>query len=315
MSNVQRALLAGPGRFDAVCLYRDSAQGVAVRQIRGAAARLISFFQDSTCCPDNLRVLVALAPTVLEQKVPASFSAEAITSIGNGRFPIGDAAVFVQISAQSDAHRMYALRVVNEVLGPVLTSCREIMGARLLNGQETFGFPDGTPGLGNYSRSVANALPADGAWLLFQRFRQNATEFFRSAKTPLEMALIVGIAPVGTRRSEAQVQKHVAAQPPMHAHVPLMRAAKATIIRRGFPCRHNGEEGLAFVGVTPAFDTIPHLLRRMNDTPDALLPFIEAREGGLFYCPPSVDWLEAQDQPAFTPLTTGPLGTPDTHLL
>jgi Dyp-type peroxidase family len=310
MFNVQKALLAGPGRFGAACLY-GSGPGADVQKIRIAAARLISFFDDTERCPDNLRVLVALAPACLEGKIPGKIpvgvSKDAITSIGNGRFKVGDAAVFVQISAQSDVHRLYALRVVDEVLRPVLPSCREIMGARILNGQETFGFQDSKAEKGDYSVSMAKALPADGAWLFFQRFRQNAIDFFGRARSPIAEARVVGIPPMGTGDARAQVQATLAAAPAPNAHVTLMKAANPSIIRRGFPCRCDGEEGLAFVGVVPAFDTIPQLLNRMNDTPDALLQFIEAREGGLFYCPPSAQWLGADAEARFEPLTTGPL--------
>jgi deferrochelatase/peroxidase EfeB len=306
MFNVQQALLAGPGRFGAVCLY-SSPREPEVQQIRRAAARLISFFEDTAHCPDNLRVLVALAPAHLDGKVAPGGSKEAITTIGGGRFKIGDAAVFVQISAQSDVHRLYALRVVDEVLRPVLLSCREILGARILNGQETFGFQDGTEGRGNYSLSVAKALPADGAWLFFQRFCQNAIKFFSQDQTPLAKAQVVGIPPMGTGGVQTQVRASLAEAPAPNAHVTLMKVANPTIIRRGFPCRCDGEEGLAFVGVVPAFDTIPQLLSRIINSPDALLPFIDGREGGLFYCPPSAQWLGAGDEPRFEPVTTGPL--------
>ena len=44
MSNVQRALLASPGRFDAVCLYGRTNASITPTDIRRAAAQLIAFF-------------------------------------------------------------------------------------------------------------------------------------------------------------------------------------------------------------------------------------------------------------------------------
>jgi deferrochelatase/peroxidase EfeB len=307
MSNVQRALLASPGRFDAVCLYGRTDLSVTPADIRRSAAQLIAFF-DKPSGFDFLYVLVAVSEKTVEGKLPARPSAAAaITSIGDGRFRLGDASVFVQISAQSDVHRLYAMRVVAEILGPVLGSCQEIVGARLLNGQETFGFPDAQPGTGNYAKAAATALPQEGSWLFFQRFRQNAQKFFRRNETPLARGLVLGIAPTGPAALRAAVAQELTGSAPKNSHVPLMKAAKAPLIRRGFPCRYNGEEGLAFIGVTGTLETIPMLLKLMNDTPDSLLQYVESKDGGLFYCPPNAEWLTEEHPPPFEPVTTAPL--------
>jgi hypothetical protein len=309
MSSIQSALLSGPSRFNAVCLYGNPRPSVSAAHIQQAAAQLLLFFEQKANCPDNLKVLLALNPAVLEGMIPANAAPAAIAEIGDGLFKVGDASVFLQVSAQSDVHRLYALRVIAELFAPLLGSCTEIFGARLLNGQDPFGFQDARPNseTGDYQHAVAAALPAGGSWLFYQRFHQDLQKFFSENSTALQQASVMGVPPMVDKETKQEIDRQLAANAPNESHARLMKQANASLVRRGFSCRHDGEEGLAFIGVAAEFATILTLLQKMQGEHDRLLGFAYPRAGGLFYCPPSADWLVSGAALDFAPITTGPL--------
>jgi hypothetical protein len=331
-NGMQKALVKGPGRFSAVCLYGQPADVFSPRRIRSKAAQLIRYFEDTREQPDGLYVLVALHPSLLPDDQRREAAAHGI-GLPEGPFVAGDDLVFVQIAAQSDVHRLYALRIVHEAFGPHMRRCREIYGGKILTGEEPFGFADHAGG--QYERQLAKKLPLGGAWLFFQRFRQDLTNFFDENQNLRTRTLVVGkppaaVPPKGSTDAQARKvnpdndtraslaaqlvrareqkpgRKGVVEAGAADSHVDLMEAEKGKIVRRGFPCRFDGEEGLAFVGVVAEPRTIPMLLERMIKGHDRLLEYVTGREGGVFFCPPSADSLDP-DAPALVPTTVDPL--------
>jgi hypothetical protein len=71
-------------------------------------------------------------------------------------------------------------------------------------------------------------------------------------------------------------------------------ADKGWFVRRGFPYREKGEEGLCFLALAAAPERFGEAFDAMTTGPggaDALLAYLEARAGGLYFVPPSAEWL------------------------
>ncbi|HEY0095897.1 MAG TPA: hypothetical protein VGB96_16330, partial [Archangium sp.] len=163
------------------------------------------------------------------------------------------------------------------------------LGGRIGEGRDPFGFRDGLlqPTREQVKRAalVPSGPLAGASWLLYLRFQQHLERFGR-LKPPAQERV------VGRTRDGELVP-----DAPAEAHIHRARASGAgenqLLIRRGFPFRHQGEEGLAFVAATSdpgsyvrSLDT---LLGAQGGPPDALLRYATAVGGGLYLAPPR-DW-------------------------
>jgi hypothetical protein len=309
--SVQNALLHGPGRFNALALYSYRATELTAEQIRGRVARFLQYVQTQVL-PDRLFVLVALHPRVLEglahapayapPGVPVPFSLQL------------DCDVLLQVSAEIDFHRTYALRIAKEILGAPDAACRELLGSRILNAQEPFGFRDGAQ---NPKAIVEGSLPEGSAWLLYQGFEHNLAKFFREKKTAQERAAVIGHAPVSFPGQPAAPQDRAAVEAAASVlpdtHVKHVNVYKDKLVRRGFPYRENASEGLAFIAVSRQYETFIDALMAMdsmNGKRDPVLQYSRAREGALLFCPPADPmWLDADaaNTPPLAAITIDPL--------
>jgi putative iron-dependent peroxidase len=209
--------------------------------------------------------------------------------------------VLVQVSTDDREHLLWALRRILALSRAVLHLEEELLGGRIGEGREAFGFRDGlVPPTREQVRRTAlvpSGPLAGASWLLYLRFQQDLDLFNHLA--PGAQERVMG----RTRDGELLVD------PPAEAHVLRARAAGTgesphLFIRRGFPFRLWGEEGLAFVAASAdpgsyqrSLDT---LLGIGGQTPDALLRYATAVGGGLYLAPPH-GWFHAS-----TPRETAP---------
>ncbi len=296
---MQKALLSGPGRFSSIVCYQRR-DGVSDALLKTAAAELIQTVALAGL-PQNLDVLVALRPDIVDKA--NGVGPTLLTSRG---LPDQAADLVVQVAAQTEIDRLIGLRLAAFYLSNVATGTREISGSRLLNGQESFGFKDGAspsparvvdaiaPALGETIGREALQSYGQGTWLLFQRYRQKVTEFFSLSDT--ERANVMGRPPASvkdpTKRGEAAVAGLGGGTTNSHWNTMTSSGRNPpAMLRRGFPCRIDGEEGLAFVAVAEDPAVIGDSLDRFNTT-DAMKTYVQIREGGVFFCPPDARSLD-----------------------
>ena len=139
---MQSALLHGAGQYSALAFY-DLVSGKTAAEGRTAAARLISL-AESGQLPATTRILVALGESMLEG-VAAIAQVEDQALAANALEPglKVEHAMLVQVAASCEEHRILALRVVDACVANVFAHKAEVLGGKILNQQEHFGFPDG----------------------------------------------------------------------------------------------------------------------------------------------------------------------------
>jgi putative iron-dependent peroxidase len=281
----QEGLFHSPGTFSGLAALRLS-RNVDLAQLRDVLSALHAELGEA---PDVYGVLGVEPSLVPEARpaAPALLPREGPTA----RFPSTQAQVLVQLSAGERERLLWALRRTLDLSRGVLVLQEEVLGGRIGEGRDAFGFRDGllSPTREQVRRTaiVASGPLAGASWLLYLRFQQDLERFGRLKPRAQERV-------VGRTRDGALVP-----EPPEEAHIVRARAAGAgenqLLIRRGFPFRHGGEEGLAFVAATAEPGSYPRSLDRLlgnaGQPPDALLRYVTAVGGGLYLAPPR-DWFQ-----------------------
>jgi Dyp-type peroxidase family len=279
----QEGLFHSPGAFSGIVALRLRGN-VALAQLREVLSALHAELEEARDVHGVLGVEPALVAEA-RPTAPALLPREGPTA----RFPSTQAQVLVQVSTEERERLLWALRRTLEVSRGVLVLQEEVLGGRIGEGRDAFGFRDGllSPTREQVERTavVASGPLAGASWLLYLRFLQDLERFGRLKPGAQERV-------VGRTRDGALVP-----QPPAEAHLVRVRAAGAgenqLLIRRGFPFRHGGEEGLAFVAVSgePGYypRSLDMLLGSGGQPPDALLRYATAVGGGLYLVPPR-DW-------------------------
>ncbi len=262
---MQEALRHGPGIRSAVQMW--SVEARREERARIAIAELMRFGSE------DAHVLLAVAPRFA------------------GRFDSRQSVepdVFVQVAATSDETRLAALRTADGLLSPIGRRVSEVLGGRLGEGREPFGFLDGVSKRG---WSVLDRLEErdEPAHLLHLELEQDVGAFL--ALSPEEQNALLGITPDG-HRQEADLDAHVVAQAPYAAQ----------LLRRGFPFRTElGIEGLAFVAVAAdaqaLLDAEQRFFGGLTGRAEALSRFVRLRRRASFLVPPRADWLLAPSVP------------------
>ncbi|KFA91679.1 Dyp-type peroxidase [Archangium violaceum] len=285
----QEGLFHSPGAFSAVVVLRLS-RNAAVPQLR----ETISALYGELSAARGLNTVLGLQPTLLPEAPisPALLPREGPTA----RFPSTQSHVLVQVSANGRELLLWSLRRVLALTQAVLYLEEEVLGGRIGEGRDAFGFRDGLlrPTREQVRRAalVPSGHLAGASWLLYLRFQQNLERFGRLK--PQAQEFVVG----RTRDGE------LVPDAPPEAHIHRVRASGAgenqLLIRRGFPFRQSGEEGLAFVSASadPEYyqRSLDALLGVGGQTPDAMLRYARAVGGGLYLAPPS-DWFHAPSSP------------------
>jgi putative iron-dependent peroxidase len=213
----------------------------------------------------------------------------------SGYFPSTQTEVFIQVAADTREELLRGLRRPHTMFRGLLVCDEELIGGRIGDGREPFGFKDGlripTPEEVRSIGEIHDGPLAGGSWVLYLRFQQNLEAFSLLKRQAQER--VMGI----TRQDEPLKD------PPADAHVWLTRLYKNhgrdVFIRRGFPFRQGQEEGIGFVAVS---GDLAHYRKALDVTlgahgpSDALLRYAEAVGGGVYYAPPDSDWLRRQEQ-------------------
>ncbi|WNG42957.1 hypothetical protein F0U60_01755 [Archangium minus] len=275
----QEGIFHSPGAFSGVAVLRLT-RNAALPQLR----EVVSSIHEELSTTQGLRLVLGLEPALLPEAPtsPVLLPREGPTA----RFPSSQAHVLVQVSANERELLLFALRRVLALSKGVLYLEEELLGGRIGEGREPFGFRDGLarPTRDQVRRTalVPSGPLAGASWLLYLRFQQNLDLFSRLK--PQAQERVVG----RTREGELVVDA------PAEAHIHRARASGAgenqLLIRRGFPFRHAGEEGLAFLAAAADPDSyrrsLDALLGTDGQTPDALLRYATAVGGGLYLAPP-----------------------------
>lgn len=197
--------------------------------------------------------------------------------------------IFIQVAAETDAARLAALRAVDEILAPVAERTFEILGGRLGEGREPFGFIDGTSDAG---RAAAERLSAStSVHLLFLELEQDVSAF--SALPEDERRAILGVDYDGNRLEPRarHADAHVVAQAPY----------ASLVARRGFPFRHEGREGLAFIAFAADPSALAMAEQRFFGTgssvAEPLSRFVRVRRRKTFVAPSLAAWLDRGPKP------------------
>ena len=281
----QEGLFHSPGAFSGVVVLRLS-RNVALPQLR----EVVSAIHAELSTAEGLNTVLGLQPTLVHgaPEHSALLPREGPTA----RFPSTQAHVLVQVSAEGRELLLWALRRVRALSQAVLYLEEEVLGGRIGEGRDAFGFRDGllrpSPEQVRRTALVPSGPLAGASWLLYLRFQQDLERFGRLK--PVAQERVVG------RTREGQLVM----DPPPEAHIHRARAAGAgenqLLIRRGFPFRHLGEEGLAFIAASadPGYyaRSLDALLGHQGGPPDALLRYATAVGGGLYLAPPR-DWFQS----------------------
>ncbi len=250
----QEALYHGPGNDSAANLWRFRP---------GVRAPMVS---------DALRDLAAISPA----HVFVGLADESVTT--PALWPSWGADLFVQVAAATRVDLLDACNRVATRLASIAEFLDELLGGKIGPGLEPFGYRDGIhrPSREEIDRvaRIGSGPREGGTWVLAVRFQQDLDKFGRL--DPKRQDDVFG------RRRDGAPVPHA----PADAHTQLMRPYGSVMVRRGFPFRSWGEEGLLFVGAAADPDALTSSAARMVTGGDRLLPYAAPVASGLFFAPP-----------------------------
>ena len=274
LPDVSPALLHGPGAFSAFVRLR-AAPGATADTLREAARALGSLGQ----LPGETWLLPLLAPSLVgrpevERLLPRSGP--------GGHFPSTPTPLAFQVAAPSREGLVHALRRAEAAVAGTAVVDDELLGGKLGDGREPFGFRDGlwvpTPDEVRGVARIPDGPLAGGSWVLAARFVQQVEAFHRLP--PHEQEQAVG------RTRDGEWISH--APPGAHAHEQAA-VSRGWLIRRGFPWRAFSEEGLLFVAAArepAAFERALDAMTGASGPVDRLLAWTRPVSAAVYFAPP-----------------------------
>lgn len=269
----QPALFHGPGAFSATLGFlNDAGAEPLVEALRELGAHP---------WPHETWVLTAVRPSFVGVEAPL------LPLEGpHGRFPSSQLDGFVQVAAPSREALLHALRQVVDRLRGIASLMEELDGGRIGVGREPFGFVDGvvvpTKEEVESLALVPDGVHAGASLILVLRFEQALERFARLRERAQDE--VVGRTKEGALVPDAPPTAHVRR---FHG-VPWKHAG---MIRRGFPYREEGKEGLCFVAAAKHVEPFRWSLEAMAGVRDGLgdwlLRYATAVGGGLYLALPS----------------------------
>lgn len=314
MQDLQEALRHAPGRATALMFFEPLEASSAGEQSASRLERQVS----ADARTDPLRRLLGLGEDVAKTRsgysvliaLTGASSLGLELGVGQPPGPWGKRPVLVQVGAPSPVGRLYLQRRVDAIMAPAFALREELQGERLAHGLEAFGFSDHDPAPAA-PRPDPDSLRGQ-CWLLYAKYSQRIGDFFANGAG--KRAEVVGALPGFTAQFSPSDQGAMAAavagggaghKASMRSHAPEWRP----IVRRGFPFRRDGQEGLAFLG---ACSEGVHLeaARKAAESDELLSKYSQLLEHGYYYCP-TPDQLRSLPSPSPSDsaraLDTGPL--------
>lgn len=288
----QDALYYGAGRFRELLLFRTNATPATVLD---KAAQLLKSIEMGLS-EKPLKILVAVAAGYLDHLPRRAFKDEVVKA-----FPDDGLAVLVQVAAETEDERTYAKRFVKRIFGGDLKLAFEYCGGLHLLNREPFGFPDSTP-VGDPVIPLSDAGDAEGAtWLLYQNYRQDVEGFFN---LPADEQVAI----MGRPREAVSSDQLKALAFDASSHLKASRngaePGRTPLLRRSISYERYDEAGLNFLAVAKHPQKLREALERFEKA-DRLRKHVEPKEGGLFFVPPTANWLKANAN-APSPLANAP---------
>jgi putative iron-dependent peroxidase len=281
---MQPALRRSPGDFSAVQVWvaQPGTGSEAIRRVARRAAEEASQVLDA-------RVLFALAAPHAGGKTPALLPRES----GSRWLPPSRGDLFLQVAADNRESMLSALRRTTAACTGALRLNQEISGGRIGIGREPFGFRDGFTHHSEDERARAMTVTkgsfSGGSWIFYLLMQQDVVKF--QALPDAKQAAVVGRTPAGELVPKAGAT----------AHVRRMQEANTgdalPFVRRGFPYRAHGAEGLAFIAASGRPETISRALDGFlgaKGQPDALGDYAWGVSGGVFWAPPA-EWFRSHE--------------------
>jgi deferrochelatase/peroxidase EfeB len=293
---MQRALGKAPGVVHAVVFF-ERKEGANTKALAKCVRSLISFGESPpNGSPHNLYTLAAISGDLL-----SAFVADGLLSQDDAdkrpTWPLRDGqpqanqntSLLVQVSAQTHAARLYALRTVQSLVASAFNFVAERTGERILDGLEPFGFRDATSEPAAIKQSVE--MLGSRPWLLAAELEQKVDEFFSlgNERDAVETrAQIIGASPGLQVLSAAEDgRQRATASGANKSHKAHMKGENwGYIVRRGFPYRHDGQEGLVFIAAAAKAKTLTGIFDHFLNG-DALNAYVTLHRLGFWFCPPA----------------------------
>lgn len=276
----QEGLLHSPGLTSAAMVWRVKSPATCA-DVCEAASRLMERLSELRAVHFVLGVSPHLAGVGEMALLPR-------TGPG-GNFPSTQGALFIQFAAKTYADIAPALRLATSLLSPWCWLDEEVRGGRLADGREPFGFLDGLERPSKEEMCERITVPdgalAGSSWLLYLRFVQSIDRF--STLTEARREQVMGMGPDG----------QALGNPPDDSHVSISKSyrSKSSFVRRAFPWRGHGEEGLAFIAASADAEKFAQAMDRMlgvgTGPSDALLRYAWPVSGGIYLALPNAEAL------------------------
>jgi deferrochelatase/peroxidase EfeB len=283
MSNVsvpivyQRALRDDAGRFRSALTFtlRKSAKHSSCLE---TLATLLAEVDSPELRDAPLRILLGVAPQLLHEHPEWPKLARDLDRVQEKP---SNADVFVQIAAETEDERVFALRLVKRVLDAKFQLTEQIHGVRRSFGAEPFGYRhEGLWTRGDEALLSSAEVPG-ASWLLFLPCVQDLKRFFEATTESQDSAIgRERQAPVGTPGKPG-------------SHIDRARQAQggdpSRLSRRSFSYECYEEAGTVFIATAARPEFLAAAEQAMLGDP--LMEFTRVEAGGLFFVPPSAKWL------------------------
>ncbi|MCP3136885.1 Dyp-type peroxidase [Pyxidicoccus xibeiensis] len=274
----QEGLFHPPGDYSALVIWRLSRSSAAA-QVREATADAYAALRRA----GDIQAVLAFDAPLVSPTADVEAGPPPLPRRGaHASIPSTQAQVLVQLAARSRERLVWALRRTAAVVAGVLVPEEEVLGGRLGEGLMPATLPGSRRAPSRDEVQHSAVIPtgplAGGAWLLYLRFQHDTSR-----------------PPAPPPRARMRVVRSDGEAPAPASHASDAGAAPG-LIRRSFPFRQRGEEGLAFLATsadpTRFHRVLDSLLGAPGTPPDALLSRATPVGGGM-YLAPSRDWLLA----------------------
>ena len=291
MTSPETYLKKSPTKFSIILSFNRKPD-VSDDAIKQAVASLMNYFSSSKQVPGNINTLIAINPALIgypskTELLPRSSDHATMPSTQN------DAMILASCENVNDT--IFVQRVCKNALATTADITECISGSRLRFGQEPFGFyhPEKGKKVNDGIAIINDGELKGGSWVLAQRYVQHVDTFYQLPRSKRDD--VMGAEQVGEDYNPTPTFPESA-----HTNIAQAGSRKPLMARRGFTYNANGDEGTYFIGMSESTDFFSQTLNAMLEH-DALLGYTQAVTGGIYYAPPSGDFLDENAPAINTP--------------